>query len=168
MHPIKCEVLGVMRETVAKGVVALGAGLALMLGQGWCQNQAGPAPVQPMVSSSSGPQVQPDSPVGSLAVEGVDPSAGPRVERAARRPYQVPLVQAQSTDAQATAAAVQARQDERLLKEQEAASQRQQYELDQEIEQHVMTQQEMEAEPRIQEVPETAPQPAPLEPMQPQ
>jgi hypothetical protein len=156
-----------MRETVAKGVVAMGAGLALIAAQGW-KNQAGPAPMQPMVSSSSGPQVQPDSPVGSLPVEGVDPGAGPRVEGAARRPYQVQTVQSQSTDAQAAAAAAQRQQDERLLEEQEAASQRQQYELDQEIEQDVETQQEMEAEPRIQEVPEVALQPAPLEPMQPQ
>jgi hypothetical protein len=156
-----------MQGIFARCVVALGAVLAVMVGQG-CENQAGPASVQSMVSSNSGPQVQPDFAAGSLPVEGVDPGAGPRVERAARRPYQMQPVQVQSTDAQAAAAAAERQQDARLLEEQEAASQRQQEELDQEIEQDVRMQEEMEAEPRIQDVPEVAPEPVPVEAMQPQ
>jgi hypothetical protein len=136
-----------MRETVAKCVVAMGAGFALLVAQ-----QAAPAPVQPVAISSSGPQVQPDLPVGSVPVADVDSGARPRVKRAARPRYQGQPVQAQSTDAQAAAAA-QRQRDERLLEEQEAASQRQQEELNQDIEQTLKMQQEMQAEPRIQDNP---------------
>jgi hypothetical protein len=72
-------------------------------------------------------------------------------------------MQAQNTAAHAAAnGLVQRRQDARLLQEQQAASQRQQQELNQEIEEDTRTQQQMEAEPRIQDIP-GAPQP-----MQPQ
>ncbi|MCU1247671.1 MAG: hypothetical protein JWQ49_700 [Edaphobacter sp.] len=159
-----------MRETVATCVVAVGACLALIVTQG-CKKQVAPAAVLPVVSSSR-PQVQPDFPVGPLPVEDVDRGATPRVDRTAVRraqlePVQVQPVQVQRVDVQAAAVAeVQRRQDERLLQQQEATSERQQEELDQEIEQDLMTQQEMEAEPRIQDVPEM-PEGAPTEPMQP-
>jgi hypothetical protein len=83
------------------------------------------------------------------------------VERAvARRRYQAQPVQAESTDAQAAAAsAAQRRQDERLFQQQEAASQRQQEELNRDIEENVRTQEEMQAEPRIQDAPGANPQP---------
>jgi hypothetical protein len=137
-----------------------------MVAQG-CKKQAAPAPVQPVVSSSA-PQVQPDFPVGPLPVEDVDSGAKPRVDRVARRQQQVQPVQVQSADAQAAAvAAAQRRQDERLLQQQEAASQRQQEELDQDIEQNMKMQEEMEAEPRIQDTP-GAPLMIPPQPMQPQ
>jgi len=145
----------------------MGVGLALIVAQG-CKKQAAPAPVQTVVSSS-GPQVQPDFPVGPLPVEDVDPGAKPRVERAAGRRQQVQPVQVQSADAQAAAvSAAQRRQDERLLQQQEAASQRQQEELDREIDQDMRMREEMEAEPRIQDIPELPPEPAPLESTQPQ
>jgi hypothetical protein len=81
----------------------------------------------------------------------------------------VPLVQAQSADAQAAAvAAEQRRQDARLLQQQQATSQQQQEELNQDIEQTLKMQREMEAEPRIQDVPELPPQPAAPESTQPQ
>src|SRR5216683_2096225 len=151
-----------MRETVARCVVAMGVGLALIVAQG-CKKQAAPAAVQTVVSSR-GPQVLPDFPVGPLPVEDVDPGAKPRVDRTAQRRQQTQPVQAQSADAQAAAVAeAQRRQDARLLQQQEAASQRQQQELDQEIEQDLKMQQEMEAEPRIQDIPELPPPPAPLE-----
>jgi len=141
--------------------------LALIVAQG-CKKQAAPAPVKTVVSSS-GPQVLPDFPAGPLPVGDVDPGAMPRVDRTAQRRQQTQPVQAQSADAQAAAVAeAQRRQDARLLQQQEAASQRQQQELDQEIEQDLRTQQEMEAEPRIQDIPEVPPPPASLEPMQPQ
>jgi hypothetical protein len=159
-----------MRETVARCVVAVGAGLALIVAQG-CKKQAAPAPVQTVVSSSR-PQLQPDFPVGPLPVEDVDPGAMPKVDRTAvRRPPQVQQVQVQPVQVQRVdapaAAEAQRRQDERLLQQQEAASERQQEELDQEIEHDVQTQQEMEAEPRIQDIPEL-PEPGPMEPVQPQ
>jgi hypothetical protein len=159
-----------MRETVARCVVAVGAGLALIVAQG-CKKQVAPAPVQPVVSSSR-PQLQPDFPVGPLPVEDVDPGATPKVDgTAVRRPpqaqqVQVQPVQVERVDAGAVAEA-QRRQDERLWKQQEAASERQRQELDQEIQHDVQTQQEMEAEPRIQDIPEL-PELGPMEPVQPQ
>ena len=160
----------VMRKTVAKCVLAMGAGLAVMAAQG-CKKQAAPAPVQQVVSSSSGPQVQPDFPLGPLPVEDVDPGAKPRVDRTTLlrpqvQPVQVPV---QRADAQAAAVAeAQRRQDARLLQQQEAASERQQEELDREIDQDMRMREEMEAEPRIQDIPELPPEPAPLESTQPQ
>ena len=74
-----------MQKIVAKWVVAMGAGFALMVAQA-CKKQAAPVAVQPVVSSSR-PQVQPDFPAGPLPVEDVDPGATPRVEpTAVRRP----------------------------------------------------------------------------------
>jgi hypothetical protein len=158
-----------MRETVARCVVAMSAGLALIVAQG-CKKQIAPVAAQPVVSSV--PQVRLDFPVGPLPVEDVDPGATPRIDRmAVRRPPEMEQVQVQpvqGADARAAAAAEAQRwQDARLLQQQEAASERQQEELDQEIEQDQKTEQEMETEPRIQDVPEL-PEPAPMEPMQPQ
>jgi hypothetical protein len=146
-----------MHGTVARCVVVMGTGLALLVAQGCKKQGAAPAPVQPVVRSAQ--RMQPDFPVGPLPVEDVDQGATPRVDRTVRRrqPVQpVQPVQAQNTDAQAAAIAmVQRRQDARLLQQQQAASQRQQQELNQEIEEDMRTQQEMEAEPRIQDTPGT-------------
>ena len=143
---------------VARCVVVMGTGLTLMVAQG-CRKQA-PVSVQQVVRSV--PRVQPDFPVGPLPVEDVDQGATPRADQTIRRrqPVQpIQPVQAQNTDAEAAALAmIQRRQDARLLQQQQAASQRQQQELNQEIEENMRAQQEMEAEPRIQDIPE-APQP---------
>jgi hypothetical protein len=156
-----------MRRILAGSVVAIGAGFALMVAQG-CRKQSAPAPVQPVVRSSS--RVQPDFALGPLPVEEMDdPVATPRVARAALQRPQLPPVQVRRADAQNEAvAAAQGLEDARLLQQQQAASQRQQEELDQEIEQDLKTQQEMEAEPRIQDIPEVPMEAAPLEPPQPQ
>ncbi|HEX3373650.1 MAG TPA: hypothetical protein VHS13_05535 [Edaphobacter sp.] len=155
-----------MRQVVARCVVAVGAGLALMVAQG-CKKQAAPAPVQRVVASV--PRVRPDFALGPLPVEDIDAGVMPRVDRTAPRPPEVQPVQApvQQADTQAPAAEVQRRQDAMLLEQQQMASQRQQEELDQEIEQNVRAQQEMEAEPRIQDVPEL-PLSAPVESTQPE
>ena len=156
-----------MRGTVAKWVVAMGAGLALIVAQG-CRKQADPVAVQPVVSSSR-LQVQPHFPVGPLPVEDVDPVVTAKVDQTPLRRPQVQLLQVQPVQVQPDAAAVeeaQRRQDAMLLQQQEAASERQQEELDQEIEQNLKTQQEMEAEPRIQDVPELPIEPATPESMQ--
>jgi hypothetical protein len=162
-----------MRETFARCAVAMGAGLALIVAQG-CKKQAAPVAVQPVVSSSR-PLVLPDFSVGHLPVEDVDPGATPKVDRTLLRrpqvqPLQVEPVQVEHADAGAAAVAEAQRQqdeDARLLQQQEAASEQQQEELDREIEQDQKTQQEMEAEPRIQDIPEL-PEQAPMEPIQPQ
>lgn len=146
---------------IARCVVVMGTGLTLMVAQGCRKQAAAPALAQSEVRS--GPRVQPDFAVGPLPVEDVDQGAMPRADRTPRRRQPVQPVQAQNTEAQAAAiAVVQRRQDARLLQQQQAASERQQQELNQEIEEDMRTQQEMEAEPRIQDNP-GAPQP-----MQPQ
>jgi hypothetical protein len=144
-----------MRETVARCVFAIGTGLALMAAQG-CKRHAASAPVQPVVRSV--PRVQPDFPVGPLPVEDVDTGATPRGDRTRRQ--QVQPVQVQSVEGQAAAAAaLQRQQDAVLLQQQQAASQRQQEELNRDIEETVKAQQEMQAEPRIQDAPGATPQP---------
>jgi hypothetical protein len=148
----------------------MGVGLALIVAQGF-RKQSAPVPVQPVVRSL--PRVQPEFALGPLPVEEEERVATPKVERAALErpqvePVQVQPVPVQRADAQAAAAAAQRLQDERLLQEQEAASQRQQEDLDREIEQDMRTQEEMEAEPRIQDIPELPPEPVPVEPTQPQ
>ena len=155
-----------MRQVVGRCVVLVSAGLALMVAQG-CKKQAAPAPVQQVVASV--PRVRPDFALGPLPVEDIDAGVMPRVDRTAPRPPQVQPVQApvQQADTQAAVAEGQRLQDAMLLEQQQAASQRQQEELDQEIEQDVRAQQEMEAEPRIQDVPEL-PLSAPVESTQPQ
>src|ERR1700757_403142 len=90
----RCE--GVMRETVAKCVVAMGAGLALIVAQG-CKKQAAPAPVQRVVASV--PRVRPDFALGPLPVEDIDAGVMPRVDRTAPRPPQVQPVQAPMQEA---------------------------------------------------------------------
>jgi hypothetical protein len=133
-----------------------------MLAQG-CKKQSAPAPAQTVAQSV--PRVQPDFALGPLPVEDIDAGVMPRVDRTAPRLPQVQAVQApvQQVDTEAAAAEAQRRQDAMLLEQQQAASQRQQEELDQEIGQDVRAQQEMEAEPRIQDVPEL-PLSAPVEP----
>jgi len=139
----------------------MGAGLALMVAQGCKKQAAAPAPVQPVVRSA--PRVQPDFPVGPLPVEDVDRGPTRRVDRTVRR-QQVQPVEAQNTDAQAAAVAAQRQRDAVLLQQQQAASQRQQQELNRDIEETVKTQQEVQAEPRIQDTPGATPPP----PAQPQ
>lgn len=155
-----------MRQIVARCVVALGAGLALVVSQG-CKKQAAPAPVQRVVASV--PRVRPNFALGPLPVEDIDAGVMPKVDRTAPSPPQMQAMQApvQQADTQAAAADEQRRQDAMLLEQQQTASQRQQEELDQEIKQDVRAQQEMEAEPRIQDVPELPPS-APVESTQPE
>jgi len=160
-----------MGRAVAKCVVVMGAGFALMVAQG-CRRQAASAPVQRVGLSPH--RVQLDFPGRPLPFErDIDPGAMPRVERVAQRqqvqPAQMQQVQVQHADVQNEAiAAAQRLEDARLLQEQQAESQRQQEELNQDIEQNLKTQEEMEAEPRIQDIPELPLQPAPLESTQPQ
>jgi hypothetical protein len=61
-------------------------------------------------------------------------------------------VQTPSVDAEAIAVA-QRRQDASLYQQQQASSQKQQEELNQEIEEETKKQEDVQAEPRIQEIP---------------
>jgi hypothetical protein len=137
-----------MRKTVAKCVVAMGAGFALIVGQG-CRKQAAPVAVQPAVRV---PRVQPDLRVGSLPVGSLGPYGPPKVDRVARHPAPVQRQETQGVDTEATTTA-QMRQDASLLLQQQAASQKQQQELNQEIEEEMKRRQEVQEELRIQSVP---------------
>jgi hypothetical protein len=119
-----------------------------------CRKHSVGAQAQP--TALTVPRVQTDFPVGALPFEDGDAGATPSVIRSVRPQQQVKLVQVQEIDDQAAAiaAAVQRRQDERLLERQEAASERQQEELDREVEQNLKMEQEVQAEPRIQDAPE--------------
>jgi hypothetical protein len=154
-----------MRGTIAKWIVALVAGVALMVALGW-RKQPASAPVPPVAFSL--PPVRLNFPVGPLPVEDVDVAAMPRVDRGAPR-QQVEPVQVQGDGEPAAIAADTPRmQDAKLLQEQEASSERQQEELNQDIERDVKTQEEMQAEPRIQDVPEVPLEAVPLESTQPE
>ena len=153
-----------MRGAIANWVVAIGAGLALIAAEG-CRKQPVSAAVQPAALTL--PQVKLDFAVGPLPVEQVDSVTARRVEHAA--PQQAEPVLVQRVDVQPEAIAEAQRiQDARLFEEQEAASERQQQELDQQIDRDVKAQEQMQSEPRIQEVPEMPLEPVPFEPTQPE
>src|ERR1700756_4183091 len=137
-----------MRGAAAKWIVTLGAGVALIAAQVYRKPPAS-APVQPVALSL--PRVQLDFPVGPLPVEEVDAGAEPGVDRAAPQQQVQPIPVEQPADVQPAAVAETQRvQDARLFEQQEAASERQQEELNQDIQRDVKTQEEMQAEPRIQ------------------
>jgi hypothetical protein len=143
----------------------MGAGLALIAAQG-CRKQPVSAAAQPAALTL--PRVKLDFPVGPLPVEEVDSVTARRVDHAAP-PQQAEPVLVQRVDVQPEAVAeAQRLHDARLFEEQEAASERQQQELDQEIGRDVKAQEEMQAQPRIQEVPEMPLEPVPLESAQPE
>jgi hypothetical protein len=145
--------------------VALVAGSALIAAKEY-RKQPASAPVQPVALSL--PQVRLNFPVGPLPVEDVDVGVMQRVDRAEPR-QQVEQEQAQrDAPPEAIAADAQRVQDAKLLEEQEAASERQQEELNRDIERDVKTQEEMQAEPRIQGVPEVPVEAVPVESTQPE
>jgi hypothetical protein len=141
-----------MRDGLARfgGLVALG--LAAMLAQG-CKKKAAPVVVQPVVRSTprASPSLAdfpPDDPPDPDANAAA--SRRPRGHRVVAPPVeQIPP----SVDAE-TAEETQRRLDATLLKQQEAASQRQQQELNGVVQQSLKIQQEQQAEPRIQSAPE--------------
>ena len=154
-----------MRGAIANWVVAMGAGLALIAAEG-CRKQPVSATVQPAALTL--PRVKLDFAMGPLPVEEVDSVTARRVEHAAP-PQQAEPVLVQRVDVQPEAVAeAQRLQDARLFEEQEAASERQQQELNQQIDRDVKAQEEMQAEPRIQEVPEMPLEPVPFESTQPE
>jgi hypothetical protein len=142
--------VGPMRERFAKCFVAVGLGLAMVVAQG-CKRKA----ALPQPAAFSVPRVPTDFVVGALPFESDDVSATPKVARVARQ-QPVQLIQVQGTNDQdaAIAAEAQRRQDATLLQEQQAASTKQQQELDRQVQQNLKMEQEVQEEPRIQEAPE--------------
>jgi hypothetical protein len=149
-----------MRKTL--GVWTLACGLALM-GMSGCKRHATPAPAQPVVRTLPPINAEMNFPVGSVPPAKVNQDISVAVRPRPR------VIATQSTlvpqaETQAAIATEQERQDAILLQQQQSASQRQQEELNREIEQNVREQQRIQDEPRIQELPEvpiSQPTPAP-------
>ncbi len=143
-----------MQSFWAKGVLTVGVGFALVLGQG-CKRKAVPAPAptggvvthpaRRVIPSESGdlivnqdPTPEASQPRHRVRVEMLRP-AGPTAEDA--------------QEAAAQAEERQRQQDARLWQQQEAASQKAQQELNQEVDRSQKEQEQMQAEPRIQDAP---------------
>jgi hypothetical protein len=147
LHPIEAryEMLG--RFLQGTGLAAVG--LALIAGQG-CKKTPGPAAAQPVVHAAPrrAPVDFPDEPS-----EPVSPDQP--VHHSARRIAPPPAVYAPRPVVDPAAAeAAQRQRDATLLQRQEAASQKQQQELNGVVQKSYKLQQEQQAEPRIQDVPE--------------
>ena len=143
-----------MLGRLAKGLGLAVVGLALMVGQG-CKKKQVPAAARPvvrMVPRSATPDF-PDSPPQTVVL---DQPAHHSVRRAAP----APVVRApRPVIDQAALEAAQRQKDAVLLQSQQAASQRQQQELNGVVQRSAKVQQDQQNEPRIQEAPE-----APLTP----
>jgi hypothetical protein len=132
-----------------QGVGLAAVGVALMVGQG-CKKKQAPAVVQPVVRASPRPAPVdfPDDPPEPLKLD-------QPVHHAARRAAPSPVVPASRPVVDPNAAAEAQRQrDATLLQRQEAASQRQQQELNGVVQRSYKLQQQQQAEPRIQDLPE--------------
>jgi hypothetical protein len=151
-----------MRGTIAKCIVLVGLGLGVLAVEG-CRKQAVPIAAQPVVRSLPLKLEEPDFSGDPLPIESGNSNTASRTGMAARgRPQvqtaQVEPVQAPDTKLQAALiAAIQREQDAELLQQEQAESQRQQRELDQEVQQNLQLQQEIEAQPWIQEAPGSIP-----------
>jgi hypothetical protein len=143
-----------MPKTFARLFPAVVVGLVVVGSQG-CKRHVAPTPSQPVVRVSPAVNTVPDFDDGPLPVESTDAAAGSSRRQRVPRQIQVQPVPMQSTDSQTISDAEQRRRDAQLLQDQQAASQRQQEELNQEIKQNLERQQRDDSVPRIQEVPET-------------
>jgi hypothetical protein len=138
-----------MLARLAKGAGLVAVGLALIVGQG-CKKKQAPAPVQPVVRTVPR-AAQPDFPDDPPPVPVVaDQVAHHAVRRAVAPPVQAPRP---VVDPEALAEA-QRQRDASLLQRQQAASQRQQQELNGVVQRSLKIQQDQQAEPRIQDAPE--------------
>lgn len=131
----------------------LGFGLTMIAGVSGCKRHSAPVPAQPVVRTLPPIKTRPDFPMGSVPPARIEegPSVGARQDL---RRTVVPPSGPSAAETQTALAAAQRRQDAALLQQQQAASRRQQEELDHQIEQSVRAQQQMDAQPRIQEPPE--------------
>ncbi|WP_353062875.1 hypothetical protein RBB77_16480 [Tunturibacter psychrotolerans] len=139
------RMLGQFRQGVGLAAV----GLALMVGQG-CKKKQAPAVAQPVVHAAPRPAPPdfPDDPPEPLNVD-------QPVHHAARHVAPPPVVQAPRPVVDPNALAEAQRQrDATLFQQQQAASQRQQQELNGVVQRSYKLQQDQQAEPRIQDLPE--------------
>ena len=138
-----------MLGRLAKGLGLAVVGLALMVGQG-CKKKQVPAAARPVVRTvprSATPDF-PDSPPQTVVLD--QPA-----HHSVRRTAPAPVVRApRPVIDQAALEAAQRQKDAVLLQSQQAASQRQQQELNGVVQRSYKFQQQQQAEPRIQEAPE--------------
>jgi hypothetical protein len=147
MHPMSARygMLGRLRQ--GAGLAAVG--LALMVGQG-CKKKQAPAVAQPVVRAAPRPAPVdfPDDPPEPVNVD-------QPVHHSVRRVAPPPVVQAPRPVVDPNALAEAQRQrDATLLQQQQAASQKQQQELNGVVQRSYKLQQQQQAEPRIQSLPE--------------
>jgi hypothetical protein len=143
-----------MQMTFARWSLVAVVGLAAVLAEG-CKRHVAPVASQPVVRSSPAVNTVPNFDDGPLPVESTEVAVVSSRGRAVSRQTQVQPAQVQPEDTQAISAAEQRRADAKLLQEQQTASQRQQDELNREVEQNMERQRQDESVPRIQEAPET-------------
>jgi hypothetical protein len=147
MHPMS-ERYG-MLERLLKGAGLVAVGLALVVGQG-CKKKQAPVVAQPVVRTAPRPAPPdfPDDPPEPLNVD-------QPVHHAARRVAPPPVVAPPrpAVDPNALAEA-QRQRDATLFQQQQAASQRQQQELNGVVQRSSKLYQDQQAEPRIQSLPE--------------
>jgi hypothetical protein len=139
-----------MRDGLTRFLVVAGVGLAVVLAEG-CKQKVAPVVAQPVVRSLPRAPSEQDF-RDAVPVDDEDSQAvqGARSRHRVARPVQAAPVPVVDT---AAVEAAQRRQDARLLQQQQTASQAQQRELNQVVEQSVKAQQSMQAEPRIQDTP---------------
>jgi len=138
-----------MLGRLGQGAGLAAMGLALMMGQG-CKKKLAPAVAQPVVRAAPRPTPVdfPDDPPEPLNVD-------QPVHHSVHRVALPPVVQAPRPVVDPNALAEAQRQrDATLLQQQQAASQRQQQELNGVVQRSQKLQQEQQAEPRIQDLPE--------------
>jgi hypothetical protein len=143
-----------IRTRWAARVFALSVGLVVMLSEG-CKRYVAPAPTQTGAVRSSIPKVVSDLSADFFTDDDPMPKTTQPVAASSRRVV-LPQPVESPPDPQKIAAQaeeLQRQQDGRLWQQQEAASQRAQEELNQEVERGQKEQEQMENEPRIQEAP---------------
>jgi len=129
-------------------------GLAAVLAAG-CKRHVAPVASQPVVRSSPAVNTVPDFDDGPMMVESTGVAVVSNRKRGVSQLADVQPVKVQPEDTGAISSAEQRRADAKLLHEQQTASQRQQDELNREVEENIERQRQDESVPRIQEVPET-------------
>jgi hypothetical protein len=132
-----------------QGVGLAAVGLVLMVGQG-CKKKQAPAPVQPVVRVAPRP-APPDFPDDPPEPVNVDQPVHHSARHVAPPPVVAPPRPVVDPNALAEA---QRQRDATLFQQQQAASQKQQQELNGVVQRSQKLQQEQQAEPRIQDLPE--------------
>jgi hypothetical protein len=143
-----------MQMTFARWPLVAVVGLAAVVAEG-CKRHVAPVASQPVVRSSAAMNTVPDFDDGPLPVESAGAAVVLNRRPGVSRKTEVQPAQVQPEDTRAISAAEQRKADAKLLQEQQAASQRQQDELNREVEENLERQRQDDSVPRIQEVPET-------------